>query len=200
MSKKEVIWRDILVQYRLKKRVIFTQKELAGDFGFSLSTVFNAIKPLRESGIVEVSGRNFRLDSYHKLLLLLASFRNLKKAIYYRAYIAMESKALEAAIPPQASFGFYSAFAFAYHDTPADYDHIYVYLDPDKLTKALERLPSTDAKSKTPNFFALKADQWLSRYGEMPPEQIFMDIWNAPEWYAKDFLKSLEEKLPFIHE
>lgn len=200
MTKKEVIWRDILAQYRLKKRVIFTQKELAADFGFSLSTVFNALKPLRESGIVEVSGRNFCLDSYHKLLLFWASHRTLNKDIFYQAYSDIESKALEAAMPPQVRFGLYSAFAFAYHDMPADYDHVYVYLDSARLPEALTRLSSADAKSKTPNFFVLKMDQWFVRYHNPLLEQIFVDIWSAPEWYAKDFLKSLEEKLPFIHE
>jgi len=29
----------------------------------------------------------------------------------------------------------------------------------------------------------------------MVPEQIFVDIWNSGEWYAKDFLKGLENKL-----
>lgn len=201
MSKKEIIWRDILAQFRLKKRIIFTQKELAADFRFSLSTVFNALKPLRQANIVKVSGRNFRLDSYQKLLLFWASHRNLKKDIFYHAYyIEDKPKELEAVMPSQIRFGLYSAFAYAYASTPADYDHIYVYLDPSRLPEALKRLPSADAQNKNPNFFALKADQWLTRYEAMPPEQMFVDIWNAPEWYAKDFLKKLEEKLPISHE
>lgn len=195
MTKKEVIWRDILMQYRLKKRIIFTQKELAADFGFSLSTVFNAIKPLRESGIVEVSGRNFRLDSYKKLLLLWASHRNLKKDIYYQARVEKGPKDLEALLPSFVRFGLYSAFTFAYRRAPADYDHVYAYADSDRLPEIAARLPSPDPKSRHPNFFLLKADQWVIRYGAMPFEQIFTDIWNAPEWYAKDFLKSLEETL-----
>jgi hypothetical protein len=200
MSKKEVIWRDILAQFRLKKRTIFTQKELAADFGFSLSTVFNAAKPLRESGIIDVHGRNFQLTSYKKLLLLLASHRSLTKDIVYRAHTDVAPKDLEAAMPPHVSFGLYSAFAFAYRDAPADYDHVYIYADTDQLKEIKERLSSLDSKNKNPNFFVLKQDQWLARYNTMPLEQIFVDIWNAPEWYAKDFLKRLEELLPFAYE
>jgi len=34
MTKKEIVWREILVQAREKKRDIFTQKELAAIFGY----------------------------------------------------------------------------------------------------------------------------------------------------------------------
>jgi len=49
MFKKEVIWREVLVQARLNKKKKFTQKELAQKFGFSLSTVFNALKIPRQN-------------------------------------------------------------------------------------------------------------------------------------------------------
>lgn len=200
MSKKEAIWRDILAQFRLQKRTLFTQKELAAHFGFSTSTVFHALKSLREAGIIEVSGRDFRLISYKKLLLFWASHRTFQKDIWFHARIDLEPKALEAALPPFVHFGLYSAFAFIYHDAPADYDHIYVYAATEQLPTIRERLSDPDQMSKNPNFFILKKDSWFARYGAMPLEQMFVDIWNAPEWYAKDFLKRLEEKLPFAYE
>lgn len=199
MSKKEAIWREILVQARQNKKTIFTQKELAEQLGVSLSTVFNALKIPRDAHIIEVSGRNFRLDSHKKLLLLFASHRNLARDIYYRAYIEEGPKELEAVMPPQTSFGLYSAFAFAYGFTPADYDHVYVYASPDMAQEIINRLPSHNKKDNNPNFFMLKEDPWLKKYGMMP-EQMFVDIWNAPEWYAKDFLKHLEEKLAVSYE
>jgi len=46
------------------------------------------------------------------------------------------------------------------------------------------------------NVFILKKDPWMKFYKEsIVVEQVFVDIWNSGEWYAKDFLKSLEEKL-----
>jgi DNA-binding Lrp family transcriptional regulator len=204
MSKKEAVWRDILAQYRTQKRTIFTQKECAANFGISTSTVFNAIKPLREAGIIQVSGLNFRLDSYKKLLLFWASHRAFQKDIFYRAYVNLDPKAIEAVMPPSVRFGLYSAFAFAYHFTPAEYDHIYVYADQDEVGAIEERLSGMDKKNKHankyPNFFALKTDPWLIPHHPMPLEQLFADIWNAPEWYAKDFLKYIEEQLPFGYE
>lgn len=199
MTKKEIIWRDILVQFRLKKRVTFTQKELAAYFGFSLSTVFNALKTLREAHVVEVSGRNFRLDSYKKLLLLWASMRRIDRDIIYRARVELDTKSLEALMPPHVRFGFYSAFSFAYNFTPADYDHVYVYSAAVRVSEILNRLPASRSKNRTPNFFILKEDPWFARYHDPFLEQILVDVWNAPEWYAKDFLKSLEEKLPISY-
>ena len=45
-----------------------------------------------------------------------------------------------------------------------------------------------------PNFFMIQPDPWLSKYPQPLFEQLYIDIWNAPEWYAKDFLKELESK------
>lgn len=195
MTKKEVIWREILVQARENRKTVFTQKELASAFSFSLSTVFNALKIPRASHIVEVSGRNFRLHSHQKLLYLWASARRPQKDIIFSARIELEPARTEALMPPLVEFGFYSAFALAYGEKPADYDHIYVYINSSDLPEIIERLPEHKLKDKNPNFFVLKKDPWLSRYGRLPLEQTFVDIWNAPEWYAKDFLGAIENKL-----
>jgi len=44
MKKIEIIWRELLFQAIEKKTRRFTQKELAKKFGFSTSTVFQALK------------------------------------------------------------------------------------------------------------------------------------------------------------
>lgn len=196
MTKKEAIWRDLLVQTREKRRTVFTQKELAEDFGFSLSTVFNALEVPRRSYIIEVSGKGFRLESYQKLLYLWASERSFARSVLYQAHLELGTKKIEALLPAFVQFGLYSAYAFIYQTAPADYDHVYIYTDPESIEEVLERLPRPYFKSKSPNFFILKTDPWIVRYKKVPLEQIFVDIWNAPEWYAKDFLTALEKKLP----
>jgi len=198
MTKKEMIWREILFQARKNKKVQFTQKELARKFGFSLSTIFNALKVPRRASIVKVSGRFFILRDYRKLLYLWASNHSIKKDLIYQARVN-EVNYLEGKMPPEVDFGLYSAFKFLYKNIPADYDHLYIYCFPKDLNSVLQRL-KLDKKSKLknihPNFFILKKDKWQNIYGKtLLPEQIFVDIWNAPEWYAKDFLKKLEEKL-----
>lgn len=195
MLKKEVVWREILFQARQNKKVKFTQKELAEKFGFSVSTVFNALKTLRAAHIIKVTGRFFVLEDYRKLLYLWASERNLKKAIFYQSFLGSDIKTLEAAMPPDVVFGLFSAFSILRGAVPSDYDHLYVYADQTKLGEILKRVSEYKIISTRVNFFVLQPDQWLSHYHDLPLEQTFVDIWNAPEWYAKDFLKALEEEL-----
>lgn len=163
-------------------------------FGFSLSTVFNALKALRGANIISVSGRNFRLESYQKLLYLWASHRGFKNDILFSTRVELDAKKIESLLPANVEFGLYSASGFTYKIEPVDYDHVYIYIESSGLDEVLRRLPESDRKTKIYNFFVLKKDAWLKRYETMPLEQVFVDIWNAPEWYAKDFLKALEDK------
>jgi len=52
MIKKEIIWREILFQAIENKKTDFTQKELSQKYGFSLSTVFNALKIPSQAGAI----------------------------------------------------------------------------------------------------------------------------------------------------
>lgn len=196
MLKKEIIWREILFQAREHRKTVFTQSELARSFGFSLSTVFNALKIPREAHIIAVSGKDFRLNSYEKLLYLWASHRALARDIFFRACLLMDAKEMEARMPPFVEFALYSAFASLHQPSPADYDHVYVYVEESRVPEVLERLPRAERGKRTaPNLFVIKKDREWARYGKLLPEQLFVDIWNAPEWYAKDFLKILGKKL-----
>lgn len=195
MSKKEAIWREILFQRRKNNIVKFTQKGLAQKFGFSLSTVFNALKPLRESHAVKITGRFFLLEDYRRVLYLAASARKLERGIYYRAFINKPVSELEGMMSPGAVFSLYSGYKFLFGSVPAEYDHLYIYAEKEKFQDILGRLPKEAQKSAAPNFFVIEPDSWFKNYEEDPLEQIFIDIWNAPEWYAKDFLRLLENKL-----
>ena len=79
MTKKEAIWREILFQRRQNGIIKFTQKALAHKFGFSLSTVYHALKLPRACYAISVTGRFFTLENYKKLLILFASQRKLQK-------------------------------------------------------------------------------------------------------------------------
>lgn len=195
MVKKEIIWREILVQARVNKKIKFTQQELAQKFGFSLSTVFNALKVPRQNHSLKVTGRFFILENYKKLLYLWATERSLKRDIIFEGLVNKDINELEAEVPADVVFGLYSAYKFLYHETPADYDHLYLYLNSTEIKK-LQHYLNISAAGFASNVFLLTKDPWLLDYGKViPPEQIFVDIWNSSEWYAKDFLKSLEEKL-----
>ncbi|OGE07874.1 hypothetical protein A3I53_04285 [Candidatus Curtissbacteria bacterium RIFCSPLOWO2_02_FULL_40_13b] len=52
------------------------------------------------------------------------------------------------------------------------------------------------ARQGRANLTILKADKFLASYGQITTlGQTFVDIWNLPIWYAKEFTKSLKEKI-----
>lgn len=196
MTKKETIWRHILVQAtqaKAKKQRLFTQKAVAGKFHFSTSTVFNALKAPRKMGAIEVTGRYFRLRDFEKLLLLWATQRNLEKDIVYKTSVNAPPRDIEGSMPPGVIFAGWSAYRLSYKDAPADYDTIYVYSS--SLTAIKKRFPP---KKGFPNLVILKPDPDLVSFGQTTPDaQTFVDLWNMKQWYAKDYLTALKKKLKF---
>lgn len=193
MTKKEIIWREILFQAMENKKTEFTQKELAQKYGFSLSTVFNALNFPRNSDIIEVKGRGFNVQDVEKFLYLWATFRKLKKEIIYQTNVSKSVQTIEGEMPPGAIFGAFSAFVKKYKEAPADYDKVYIYIEQNDLKDLKARFPS---KKGYPNLIVSAADPWLKTFGKITPDaQTFVDLWNLPEWYAKDFLNTLKEKI-----
>lgn len=196
MFKKEIIWREILYQTLEKKQNKFQQKEIAEKLNFSLSTVNNALKIPRKSGVIKVTGRFFILENPEKMLYLWATFRNLEKDIIYQTYIEKSPKEIESLMPPRIVYGAYSAYLKIFNQAPADYDKVYIYADEKILPEIKKRFP----KSKSPaNLIIFKADEFLKNYGEKTTlSQTFVDIWNLTDWYAQDFYKDFKEKLNAI--
>lgn len=192
MNKKEIIWREILFQAIENKKIEFTQKEIAQKYDFSLSTVFNALKIPRQANAIE-GKRGFKIRDLEKFLYLWATFRKIKKDIIYQTSVKKGVFDIEGEMPPTVIFGTYSAFFIKYKETPTDYDKVYVYIKEDKLTEIKKRFP---LKKGYLNLIVLKADPWLKKFGKITPDcQTFVDLWNLPEWYAKDFLNALKDKI-----
>lgn len=191
MTKKEIIWRHILCQTISRRRAKFTQKELAALFGFSLSTIFNALAVPRKIGAVEVRGRFFRVRDPEKFLILWATARHLQRDIIYSTHVDAGPRTMEGQMPPGVIFGAYSAYRLSYLDVPADYDKVYVYSDDVAAVK--KRFPSVKGYA---NLFMLKPDPYLTSFGKSTPDvQTFVDLWNLEDWYARDFLTALKEKM-----
>ena len=192
MTKKEAIWREILFQAMENKKIEFTQKELAQKYSFSLSTVFNALKIPRDTNIVE-GKRGLRVRDIEKFLQLYSTFRNPKKDIIYQTHVPKSAQEIEGEMPPKIIYGAYSAFLKKYREAPADYDKVYIYSAADCLKEIKSRFPYRKVYA---NLIVLKADPWLESFGKITPDcQTFADLWNLPEWYAKDFLNSLKDKI-----
>ncbi len=191
LKKKEIIWREILFQTIEKKVRQFTQKALAEKFGYSLSTIFNALKIPRASGAIEVSGKFFVVRDQEKFLSIWATFRNINKDIIYQTRVEKPVTEIEGTMPSSAIFTAFSAFRLKFNETPADYDKVYVYgADFEEIKK---RFPPQKGNA---NLIVLKPDAELKTYGATAPlPQMYVDLWNLSEWYAKDFLNGLKEKI-----
>lgn len=191
MKKIEIVWRELLFQAIVKKNRQFTQKELAEKFGFSTSTVFQALKIPRKMGAVRVTGRYFILEDPEKLLYHWASVRDLKKETIFSGRVNLPVLEIEGRMPPEVVFGGFSAARQMLAEPPADYDRVYIYAKKaDSIKKRFEL-----EKGKE-NLIILKADKFLANYGQITTlSQTFVDLWNLSDWYAKEFVKALKEKV-----
>ncbi len=196
MTKKEIIWREIIEKTAQKEQLKFTQKDLAKKFGFSLSTIFNALKIPRLLGAIKVGGRSFSVIDLEKFLYIWATNRNLDKEKIYETHVPKAPKEIEGLLPAETIFGAYSAYCKKYSDTPADYDKVYVYANPATLAEIKKRFPKVKGYA---NLFVLKSNPSLDRFGAVTPDvQTFVDLWNLKDWYVKDYLNEIKKKiLPF---
>jgi len=96
-------------------------------------------------------------------------------------------------MPNGVIFSGCSAYIMKYQNAPADYAKVYVYAEGDDLEKIKNRFSKNKSE---PNLFVLKSDAYLQKFGVLAPDiQIFVDLWNMKDWYAKDFIKALKDKL-----
>ena len=192
MKRIEEVYREILFQSMEKKNNIMTQSYLAKSLGISLSVVNLALAPLRKMNSIKIKQRGFDVIDKKKILYYWASIRNIERDIIYETRAEKPVKQIESEMPADVVYGAYSAYKFKFKDVPADYSEVYVYAhDIEEIEK---RFPKNN---KIANLFVLKRDDNMK---EITMAQIFVDLWNLKEWYAKDFLKSMEARLNGILE
>jgi len=184
MKKIELVYCYILEQAMEKKRRSMTQAEIAAALGISLSTVNAAIGHLRKMGAVKVKLRSFDVVDSRKILYYWASIRDIGKDIAYATRSGAAVAEIEKNMPPGVVYAAYSAYKIRFEDVPADYSEVYVYGEPEKVKK---RFPPS---KNMPNIFVMKGD-----IKKMTAANIFVDLWNMKEWYAKEFLAEMERKL-----
>jgi len=189
MLKSEIVYRELLESKEKRLSQLWLSKTL----GFSLSTINNALKPLKEMGAVEILQRGLKLRDKEKILLYWASIRNLKKDLVYSTRAEMPPSEIEKSMPQGIVYTAFSAFKFMFKDVPADYSEVYVF------SSEVEKVKKTFPAQKGPqNLFILKPDKRLfeiSKENIAPASQIFADLWNVKEWYAKEFTKRLKDKI-----
>lgn len=192
MKRTEEVYREILFQAE-KGNNKLTQKAISDKLELSLSNISNAIKPLRRMNAVSVRKMCFYIVNQKKILYHWASIRNPKKDIVYSTRAEKNIIQIEKSMPDNVIFTAYSGYRLRFNDVPADYSEVYVYSN--DVSEIKRRFPQS---KNTPNIFVLKKDKSIDIYGRIATNaNIFVDLWNLEEWYAQDFLKSMEEKWSF---
>lgn len=194
MKKIETIWHEILNEALHKGNFKRTQQEIAVQLGCSLSTVNHALNIPTQIGAIRKESKFFVLEDFKKLLYYWASVRHLARDIVYATHVDLPVPQIEGQAPPDSIYACYSAARHLLGEPPADYAAVYFYVQPEDLTQFQERFPLN--KKTAPNVFALQAPQNLRHTKEGTTLiQTFVDIWNLKDWYAKDFIRALEEKI-----
>ncbi|MBU1016583.1 MAG: hypothetical protein ABIJ36_01650 [Patescibacteria group bacterium] len=197
MKKIETIWHYILWSALEKGVFKHTQKELSKLFGYSLSTVNLALHVPTQIGAVKKTSKFFTVFDFKKFLYLYASCRNLQKDIIYQTNLSVPVMEIEGLVPSQSIYACYSAARHVFKEPPADYSKVYVYLEEEHLPKIFKRFGKNN--DKNPNFFILKMHGTMKKYGNITTvPQTFADIWNLSDWYSRDFILALEEKIDGI--
>lgn len=189
MKKIEYIWRELLIQTLEKREPAFGQQLLATKFNLSSSTVNLALSPLRKLGAVQIGKRHSEVIDYEKILYHWANHRNLEKDIQYKLRINLPIMEIEGRLPDNTIPTGCTAVREIYGEPPADYDKVFCY-HPDP--KIIESRFTKSVVSGPANLFILQADPFLK---SLSLSQIFVDLWNIHDWYAKDFCRYLKIKL-----
>ena len=187
MLKIELIYRELLYRAIEQGNPNFSLTELSRRFKLSTSVVSHALFPLRQLGIVKVGKLKSSLIDTERLLYFWATKRDIYRDIIYKTYSPLSVTEREALLPANVRPTAFSFCRLILKEESADYEHIYFYAD--DIYETVKRFPEEGKKPS--NIFLLKKDSFLSTYPKVPLAQVFADLWNLPEWYAKDYSQSL---------
>ena len=184
MKKIELVYREILFNAIEKNNKKLTQAYLANTLKISLSTVNLALKPLVKMNSVKINKNGFDVIDSKKILYYWASIRNIERDIIYKTRVEKSVEEIEKLMPNSAIFTAYSAYKFKFKNAPADYSEVYVYCDKEEIKERFEE------SKNIPNLFVLRKD-----IAKLTTANLFVDLWNLKEWYAKDYLDALQRRL-----
>ncbi|MBI2029169.1 winged helix-turn-helix domain-containing protein [Candidatus Gottesmanbacteria bacterium] len=194
MMKIETIYHYLLYSALQEKRFSFTQQELAKSFDYSLSTISHALKIPEELGAIKKTSKFFVLQDFKKLLYYWATVRRFKKDIIYQTYIDAPVVEIEGLVPAGTIYACYSAGRRILEDAPADYAKVYFYFDKEKVEIVKNRFP--EVNNREANLFVIAKSFDMDKYGLITTiPQTFVDIWGLSDWYGRDFILALEEKI-----
>lgn len=195
MKKIERVWHWVLYNYLEKKEKTFTLQQVAQQLDIAISTVHHALRVPVQSGAIRKASRLFVLEDPKKLLYYWASVRNLERDMLARATTPGSVRELEGLALPGSIYAGYSAARFLLPEVPADYSTVYFYLAQEQLPAFIERF-GADSATDQPTVVALAMPADMPALGSHTTLiQTFVDIWNLRDWYAREFINTLEIKI-----
>ena len=199
MLKQEAVIREILCQF-LYNNDIIDQQQISQSLNVSIGLVNKVISRLQGMGAVSKTGRRYSVTSFRKILMFWASLRNLQRDILYSTRVLGSVREIERDLPDGSILTAYTAFNYRFNEAPADYSEIWVYVQDKMIFEFKNRFPFNTLPS---NLFILKGDKLLEenskRYSSglniVSIPQLYVDLWNIPSWYSKEYVTLLEKKI-----
>ena len=199
MLKQEAVIREILCQF-LYNNDIIEQQQISQSLNVSIGLVNKVISRLQGMGAVSKTGRRYSVTSFRKILMFWASVRNLQRDILYSTRVLGSVREIERDLPDGSILTAYTAFNYRFNEAPADYSEIWVYVQDQMILEFKNRFPLNTLPS---NLFILNGDKFLEenskRYSSglniVSIPQLYVDLWNIPSWYSKEYVTLLEKKI-----
>lgn len=192
MTKIETVWCQLLFDVLERGETHFQQQKLAEALSISTSTVHHALRDLRRMGAVQVGGDGGVVIDPEKILMHWASHRDLSRDIVSIVTLPEPVLEVEGLLPPGSILGGYSAVRHWYGEAPADYTTVHVYhRDPRVVEARFAGAPSGDTI-----LVVLKSPPLVPTRPETTSlAHTFVDLWNLPDWMAKDFVRRVKEEI-----
>ncbi|OGG12416.1 hypothetical protein A2875_01440 [Candidatus Gottesmanbacteria bacterium RIFCSPHIGHO2_01_FULL_46_14] len=190
MKKIEYVWRELLYRTIEERKPAFAQQQLAASLGLSSSTVNLALSPIRRLGAVTIGKRHSEVIDYEKILYHWANHRNIASDIAIRLRLDVPIREIEGRLPAGTIPTAYTAVRERFGEPPAEYGNVYCYhARPQEVAQRL----MGDSSPGEPNLFILTSDPHLG--DTVTLAQLFVDLWNMTDWYAKDFCTFVKRKI-----
>ena len=199
MFKEEAVIREILCEVLYGNNAI-EQKRISQLLRVSIGLVNKTVTKLERMGAVFKTGRSYSVTSFKKVLMLWASLRNLQRDLIYSTRVGGSVREIERSLPDGSILSAYTAFNYLFNEVPADYSEVWTYVPEDILAEVKERFPSNNLPG---NLYVLKTNTLLlensKRYSKginmVSVPQLYVDLWNIPSWYSKEYIALLERKI-----
>ncbi|MEM2251305.1 MAG: hypothetical protein QXU01_04165 [Candidatus Hadarchaeales archaeon] len=192
MSRKNIVFREILYRTLELDEPYMTQKSIAEKCQISLDTVNKVVRELHRFHGVEKKPMGFRVINVQKVLTYWACTRDLHKDICFLTYVPHKVKEIESELPSGTIFTAFSGYARRIGETSM-YSEVYVYGDPQKISTKFPK-----RESRRPNLVVLEKDSHIesvSQNQSAPIAQIYVDLWQIGTQEAEKLLVVFDEKI-----